>query len=490
LTPPIVVLGAGPSGSTAARLLASWGHDVVLLARRVGDDHERTLAESLPPSCVALLERVGFTGLSTGGFLPSTGNTVYWGSDGKRVERFAEGRSGYQVERARFDEWLIRQVVEAGVDVRVGGTITSVVHGETGPTIDVSGRPSGIEASWVLDCTGRAGILARQWGRVGEPAAWTMAIIGVWESDAWPTADSSHTIVESTQYGWSWSVPVSERRRYVTMMVDPALTRLEGRALLDRTYARQLERTQHLNALVMKARLVGPVFARDATPYSARTYGKRGALLVGDAGSFVDPLSSFGIKKAVASAWLASVVVHSILLNDSIAEPALELFNARERSMYDALRRVTGALARDAAAASPGEFWASRAMAATTDPETSSEPDAAALREDPDVLRSFTELRERDVLRLRVSERIQRSRRPTVRGNRVVVEDHLVVPAFPEGVRYIRNVDLLRLSELAVAYQQVPDLFEAYNRSASPVALPDFLGALSVLVAKGFLEWS
>ena len=488
--PSIIILGAGPAGSTAARLLASWGHDVTVLTRRAGDK-ERTLGESLPPSCVALLERVGFAGLSAGGFLRSTGNTVYWGSSEARAERFAEGRYGYQVERAALDALLAREAAGAGADVRIGANVTGIQRGATTRVaFEHDGESSTIDADWVLDCTGRVGMIARSAWRQPEQAARTMALVGVWEADEWPGPDPSHTIVESTREGWAWSVPVSERRRYVTLMVDPAITQVAGRAALEDEYTAQLQRTHSLGALVKKAARIAPVFARDASPYSARVYGERGALVVGDAGSFVDPLSSFGIKKAVASAWLASVVVHSILLNESIAEPALELFNGRERSVYDALRRATGALARDAAAASPGVFWASRAMAAATDPEASSEPDAAALREDPDVLRSFAELREREVLRLRASDRVRRSRRPTVRGNRVVVEDHLVVPAFPDGVRYIRNVDLLQLSELAVAHEQVPDLFEAYNRAASPVALPDFLGALSLLIGKRFLEWS
>ncbi|HEX4934787.1 MAG TPA: hypothetical protein VFV33_16470, partial [Gemmatimonadaceae bacterium] len=62
--------------------------------------------------------------------------------------------------------------------------------------------------------------------------------------------------------------------------------------------------------------------------------------------------------------------------------------------------------------------------------------------------------------------------------------------AFPEGVRWVRNVDLLRLSDLAPAHRQVPDLFDAYTRAAPPVPLPDFLGALALLVGKKFLEMS
>jgi hypothetical protein len=77
-----------------------------------------------------------------------------------------------------------------------------------------------------------------------------------------------------------------------------------------------------------------------------------------------------------------------------------------------------------------------------------------------------------------------------VRGNEIVLSDHLVAPAFPSGIRYLRDVDLVRVRELTRELDQVPDLFEAYCRREPPVALPDFLGALAVLVGKGMLRFS
>jgi hypothetical protein len=218
-------------------------------------------------------------------------------------------------------------------------------------------------------------------------------------------------------------------------------------------------------------------------------YAERGAMLVGDAASFVDPLSSYGIKKALASAWLASVCVHSILTNSAVEGAALELFNTRERVMHDALRRAATMLARDAAGSHPTAFWETRSAASSGETQGAFEPDVAALRTDPDVLRALEELRSRDEIHLQLTPTVQRVGRPTVRSNRVVVEDHLVVPAFPDGVRYVRNVDLVKLSDLAASSTRVPDLFDAYNKVASPAPLPDFLGALSMLVGKGFLEW-
>ena len=82
---------------------------------------------------------------------------------------------------------------------------------------------------------------------------------------------------------------------------------------------------------------------------------------------------------------------------------------------------------------------------------------------------------------------MSRTGRALVRGNAVVLEEHLTVPAFPNGIRYIRNIDLLTIAALAPRHAQVPDLFEAYNREAPPAPLPDFLGALSVMIGKGIL---
>ncbi|MGH7677951.1 MAG: NAD(P)/FAD-dependent oxidoreductase [Gemmatimonadaceae bacterium] len=495
----VAIIGAGPAGSVAARLLASWGHEVVVCSRRTG--HDRSLGESLPPSCVTLLERVGIAtgGLDAAGFLRSAGNTVLWGTD-ERVEPFAPGVHGYQVERADFDEYLAREAVGAGADLRLGANVTGVRPGDPmAVSYEYDGEPAVLSARWVLDCSGRVGVIARslQHPLTRVPARFprddkgkrTTAIVGVWErDDRWPTPEQSHTIVETTAEGWAWSVPVSLRRRYVTLMVDPTVTQLATREGLASAYLEQLSRTRLLSALVKDAQLTGPVYARDASAYDSRSFCEPGTLLVGDAASFVDPLSSYGIKKAVASAWLASVVVHSSVLNASIATAALDLFNTRERAMYDGLARGAAALARDAAGVHPTAFWESRA--ASIDGGIGSEPDPAVLRSDGDVLRSFEELRRSDAIRLRLSSLVQRVSRPTVRGNRIVVEEHLVVPAFPDGVRYVRNVDLVRLSELAASYGQVPDLFEAYNRAASPAPLPDFLGALSLLIGKGFLEWA
>jgi hypothetical protein len=114
--------------------------------------------------------------------------------------------------------------------------------------------------------------------------------------------------------------------------------------------------------------------------------------------------------------------------------------------------------------------------------------DIAALRSDPRVLGAFERLKLRSSVNLRFSESLQVVERARVRGNRVVLESHLVAPDVPHGVRYCRNVDLVVIAQLAGHYAQVPDLFDAYNRAAPPAPLPDFLGALSTLIGLEMLS--
>ena len=56
----------------------------------------------------------------------------------------------------------------------------------------------------------------------------------------------------------------------------------------------------------------------------------------------------------------------------------------------------------------------------------------------------------------------------------------------PQVNGVVRSLEYM--AELAPQFTQVPDLYEAYNRACTPAALPDFLTALSTLVAKGVLK--
>jgi FAD-dependent halogenase len=483
----VVIIGGGPAGSTAGRLLASWGRSVRIVTRA---SERAALGESLPPSCAHLFERIGVRrAIDDGPFVRAAGNTVWWGGSAERREPF-DGIPGYQVDRDVFDRLLLAEAERAGATVERRAEVRDVASDAV--RIDAADGARTLHAPWVLDCSGRSGFLARRSWRRADPQSRTMAVVGVWErANGWSDliTDHTHTLVESYAGGWAWSVPVSATRRFFTVMVDPSLTELATREALGRVYRDELARTRHLASIAPYGELVSGPWARDASAYDATRFGERGMLLVGDAGSFVDPLSSFGVKKACVSAWLAAIVVHTALRDESLTTAALELFAARERAMYDSLRARFLDLSREAASAYASDFWRGRADSDET--ALRLEPDVAALRRDPEVLVAFEELRRRDSVTLRLAAPVRRVPRPIVRGNFVALDDHLVTPTFPEGIRYLRNIDLVRLVDLAPLCDQVPDLYDRYARSTDGPQPPlgDFLGALAVLIGKGILTF-
>ena len=119
----VVVIGGGPSGSTAAAALARMGRRVVLLER---DKFPRFhIGESLLASVNDVLDAIGAAHLVREAPFPQKWGATFMTPDG-RVERFADFAVSsevsrpqtWQVPRDQFDELLLRHAAACGADVR------------------------------------------------------------------------------------------------------------------------------------------------------------------------------------------------------------------------------------------------------------------------------------------------------------------------------------------------------------------------------------
>jgi hypothetical protein len=88
-----------------------------------------------------------------------------------------------------------------------------------------------------------------------------------------------------------------------------------------------------------------------------------------------------------------------------------------------------------------------------------------------------------------LSADVQVQEGPAVSGSEIVLERRLSRPGDAVGIRYVHDVDLVTLAELAPVHRSVPALFEAYNRVSAPVSLPDFLAGLATAMAQQWLRW-
>jgi len=451
----VTVLGGGPAGATASLLLASWGHSVRVITKG-GVDH--SLAVSLPPSCGKLFDAIGVSdAIERAQFIRSTGNTVWWGGSG-RVEPFASGARGWQLDVSQLSQVLLQRAIASGVSVE---------------RQLVAEAPSG----FVLDCTGRAGVVARAKNvRRHDPGPRTIALVGEWRrADAWPVRDETHTLIESYDDGWMWSVPVGSGVRHIAAMVDPQRSGLARGGSKTDVYRAEIAKTREFERLTVDATLIDGPWGWDASQYDATAYAGDNWLLVGDAGSFIDPLSSAGVKKALASGWLAAIVAHTCLKTPSMKAHALAFYSDREREIADHLQRESKRFLAEGASAHSHAFWDDRAERSVT------------LSEERGVGRAFDQLRESDQLAVRLGDGISIAPRPMIRSNEIVLEAQLVLPGVAQGVRYLNGIDVVALAELAPALRQVPDLYDAYVERAGPASLHDFLFALATTVARGWL---
>jgi flavin-dependent dehydrogenase len=360
-----------------------------------------------------------------------------------------------------------------------------------------------VEAKFILDCSGRAGVLGR-FLRAEQPAfekqPRTVALCAAWKSQSgWNLPDPSHTLVESYGDGWAWSVPLSPSIRHVAVMVDQQAARdhdrserfspgpwppvpgpsslVPGPRDLAARYHAELAKTRAFRRIFGQSLLDGAPWGRPATCYTSTQFCGPGFLLAGDAGSMIDPLSSFGVKKAMVSAWIGAVVVNTCLRNPGMRDTALRFYEDRERQVYEDWQKLSASWFNKGFSTGSGEgysrggdhpFWEDR----------SGVPGSAApaVPPPPDAARAAWE-----ALKGQPSIRLRRSGPPlkpqaAIEGNQIVLRDAM-----------LGEVNLVRLSQIAERHSQVPDVFEAYNRTCAPVALPNFLAALATLIAEKVL---
>jgi menaquinone-9 beta-reductase len=136
----VIVVGAGPSGSTAAYYLAQAGLNVLLIEKS-RFPREKVCGDGLTPRAVKALIALGVDVSEEAGWLRNKGLRVIAG--GMRLELAWPELSSYPGyglvrTRASLDEQLARRAQAAGAKLLEGTTVT-------GPLLDADGRIVGVQ---------------------------------------------------------------------------------------------------------------------------------------------------------------------------------------------------------------------------------------------------------------------------------------------------------------------------------------------------------
>ena len=477
-----VIIGGGPAGATAAALLAEWGRSAVVVHHDAGHP---SLAESLPWSIRKLLRHLGqLEAVDAAGFHPNSGNISRWA--GREARAVTDGR-GYHVSRRHFDRVLRDHARAKGASI-VEGSVNRVDLSSM-PCVECASADGvrRFDARFVLDCSGRAGVIARRGLRRSDVGYRTLAIVAEWECSAWPADERTHTFVDSYQNGWAWSVPLSPTRRQCTVMIDAELTAV-SKAHLEALYRKQLRQAVSIEGRLAGSRQVSSVWGCDASLYRSTRAAESSVLLVGDAASFIEPLSSAGVKKALASAWRAAVVVNTVIASPAMLDAASAFHDRREQDLYAQCARRSAGFFKSASAVYDDPFWTVRAddLANGSQDDEEATTDEAIVR-DPAVRSVVDDVRAAGRLKLTVSPTLAFDAVPVVEGNMIVLREAIVIPGFVEPVRFACGVNLPELVRIASVSPDVSFLIQAYHSRINAVDPRSLLVGLAFLVTRGVL---
>jgi flavin-dependent dehydrogenase len=279
-----LVAGAGPAGLTISRLLSLKGSRVVLVDP---DLRPAKRLELLAPAALGTVAAVGLSALLTDRAIarPCLGIRRRWNSE-PAYEDFLPHphRSGYVVDRARFDDSLRAAAIAAGVEF-VKARVAGVEADESMVclAVDEGGARRRIRGGTIIDATGRAAVVAR---RNGARIAIRHCMVAEMLEDTSLNLDTDAPawldVLKHDETSWSYIINGPQGHRQV-WRIRRAGTGPMGGAILQ----------------------------TDASASILSAMAGEGWMAIGDAASSFDPIASQGLFNALSSAVVAAGALQS-----------------------------------------------------------------------------------------------------------------------------------------------------------------------------------
>jgi geranylgeranyl reductase family protein len=351
-TADVIIVGAGPSGSTTAYYLASAGLDVLVL-EKTSFPREKVCGDGLTPRAIRALTAMGVPMPEDDGWLRNRGLRIIGG--GGRIELDWPDLSafpGYGAVRARtdFDQILARHAEKAGARLLENVTVTGpIVDERTGRVTGVlarqadgagPGRERAFSARLVIAADGNSSRLSVAMGlhkREDRPLG--VAVRTYYTSprhddnylEAWLDLWDGKQLLPG--YGWIFGMGDGTSNVGVGMLnTSDSFGHVDYRALLRRWIGAmpaewgftEENRTQPVRGAALP-------MGFNRTPHYTR-----GMLLVGDAAGMVNPFNGEGIAYAMESGEIAARTIVQAFgrLTTAGAERALQGYPAVLKDYY------------------------------------------------------------------------------------------------------------------------------------------------------------
>lgn len=309
----VLVVGAGPGGSTLARLLALQGQRVALVDK-ARFPRPKTCGDGLTPRAVRTLRQLGIEErIAEIGYRVRRAR-LYAGPDLDVSAPFTglpQGLPpyGWVVPRERLDQRLLEAALEAGADFFPRTPIERIDReGALSVAWGRDGRPW--QARWVVVATGAATGLLRRSGLLPQAPHDIAAARGYWEGVAGLDDALEFFFLPEIPHGYAWVFPVGEGVANIGLGLyhRPGEPTPPVRRLLERLIQEHPALAPRLRAARLRASVRAYPLRSD---FPHGPWGGPGWLAVGEAAGLVNPVSGEGIDLALESALLAAAALRS-----------------------------------------------------------------------------------------------------------------------------------------------------------------------------------
>jgi flavin-dependent dehydrogenase len=332
-----IVVGGGPSGSTAAALVAEAGYRTLLLERDV--QPRRKVGESLMPETYWVFERLGvLDALKKSPFMRKVG-VQFVSSSQKESSPFLftqhdprECGRTWHVEREKFDPFLLENAAAKGAEIHRGVRVLDVVF-EGDRAVGVRLAPDAnqgngsagrvIRCKVLIDASGQQGLLGARFNlRVPDKEFRKAAIWGHFQGAKREIIDNGvMTLVLRTKSSrtWFWHIPLSNDVVSVGAVGD-ADAFFKGRGTPEEIFQAEIDDCPSIaERLAGSKKIAGLDVVKEYSYKTSKSSGD-GWVLVGDSWGFIDPLYSSGVWFALKSGQLAAdAVIEGLKKGDTSA---------------------------------------------------------------------------------------------------------------------------------------------------------------------------
>ena len=376
-----IVIGGGPAGSTVATLVAQHGYRVLLLERET-EPHFK-IGESLIPATYWTFKRLGMLEKLRASHFPQKYSVQFYSRTGKASSPFYffqtnphESAVTWQVLRSEFDQMLLDNAKEKGVEVRRGVRVREVLFErdravgvvvqnvdrqarEPAPTVDagnsspllkiVANLRETLSANVIVDSTGQRSLIGRQLNlNTTEPNLKMASLFTHYKGGHRDEGiDEGATLILHTEEkaSWFWSIPLPYNRTSVGVVgqLDYLLQNrreANGKLNVQKIFTEELAKCAPLKHRLDGAKQLFPIQTTKDFSYRASRIAGNNWVLVGDAFGFLDPVYSTGLFLALKSGEMAADAIVEAFEKNDFSESQLGSFGPAFVKGMEAFRKL------------------------------------------------------------------------------------------------------------------------------------------------------